>query len=71
VKRGLNNFKLLIATILKGGKNSEMSILTTAIAAGHWDLAAHALLLATIKTLNGEMEDAGKNNPQKEDIQPQ
>jgi hypothetical protein len=48
-----------------------MSILTTAIAAENWELAAHALLLAAIKTLNGEKEHAGKNNPQKEDIQPQ
>jgi len=35
-----------------------MGVLKTAIAAGRWDLAAHALILAAVKTLDGETENA-------------
>lgn len=41
-----------------------MGILKAAIAAGNWDLAAHALVLAALQTLNGETENAEKKDPQ-------
>jgi hypothetical protein len=36
-----------------------MRILKTAIAAGRWDVAAHALVLATIKVINSGARDIG------------
>jgi hypothetical protein len=39
-------------------KGGSMKILETAIAAGRFDLAAHALVLATIKIINSGATDA-------------
>jgi hypothetical protein len=43
-----------------------MSIIKTAIEGSHWDLAAHALVLATILTLNGEKNDVRERENQRE-----
>jgi hypothetical protein len=45
-----------------------MGVLQTAVAAGRWDLAAHALILATVKTLNGEADNAETDRSKQEII---